>query len=175
MEKDRFFNVEREARRYHDEFWLDTIRFFRNSNEIYARYDEWKNKDRFYFIPLRLQMFYSIGGFGISMCNSPIYLGSFIRNTFKHEDLFTTPCPNCGRKLYPFGYNGSPLSGRVDLEATCPNCGWDEYVIVSGWKVRSEALKATQKEDEFRLLKAKIVHPRFKAASIQSLLEWLRR
>ncbi len=76
------------------------------------------------------------------MAEGPIYLGTFVRNTLEHPELFTAKCPKCGRTILPYGYNGSPLSGRVDLEATC-ECGWDDYVMVSGWRVRSEALHAT--------------------------------
>ena len=34
MTKDRFYKVEKEAVRTNDEFWLDSIRFFRNANEV---------------------------------------------------------------------------------------------------------------------------------------------
>ena len=108
------------------------------------------------------------------MADGPVYLGTFIKTTLGHEDLFTAPCPKCGRKLYPYGYCGSPLSGRVDLEATC-SCGWSDYVVVGGWKVRSDALRATQKADLWRLKKVQLFHPRFKAATIESLLEYLHR
>lgn len=174
MCKDQFFRVEQDALRRGDAWHLDTIRFFRNANEIYARYDEWKDNDRFYFIPLKLNMTYSISGHAIKMADDPIHLGTFIKNTFEHEDLFTAPCPRCGRKLYPYGYNGSPLSGRVDLEATC-SCGWSKYVIVGGWRGRCEALKSTQKADKRRLIMAKLLHPKFKGATIEELLDFLRK
>ena len=172
MCKDQFFRVEQDALRRGDAWHLDTVRFFRNANEIYARYDEWKDEDRFYFIPLKLSMSYYIAGHIISLADGPIYLGTFIRNTLEHEDLFTASCPKCGRKLYPYGYNGSPLSGRVDLQATC-TCGWRGYVIVSGWKVRSEVLKATQRVDELRLRQTLLSHPHFKAEAIETLLRYL--
>lgn len=76
---DRFAKVEAEALRLHDEFWLDTIRFFRHANEIIRRYDDWKDIDRFYFIPLRLDMAYHIGGLTLRIAEPPIYLGTFIR------------------------------------------------------------------------------------------------
>ena len=118
-------------------------------------------------------MTYSIGGHAIRMADGTLYLGTFIRNTLEHPELFTAPCPKCGRTLYPYGYNGSPLSGRVDLEATC-DCGWDDFVIVSGWRVRSETLKASQKQDRLRYVKFKALRP-FKgdASTIKELLEWL--
>ena len=40
---------------------LDTTLFYQNSPEIYARFDEWKDIDRFYYIPLYLEMTYSCG------------------------------------------------------------------------------------------------------------------
>lgn len=170
---DRFSKVEAEALRLHDELWLDTIRFFRNSREIYRRFEEWKDIDSFYFIPLRLNMTYSIAGHAICMADGPVYLGTFIRNTLEHPELFSATCPKCGRTVYPYGYCGSPLSGRVDLEATC-DCGWDDFVIVSGWRIRSEALKASQKSDRLRLAKFRVAESfGSKASTIRELLDWL--
>ena len=170
MCNDRFSKAEAQALRLNDEPRLDTIRFFRNSREIYRRFDDWKGIDRFYFIPLKLSMTYCISGHSICMSDGPVYLGSFIRNTIEHPELFAVTCPKCGRKLNPFSFNGSPLSGRVDLEASC-ECGWDSFVTVTGWRVRSEALRATQKADAWRLGSFKFAGR--KAASIQELLEWL--
>ena len=170
--KDRFAKVEAQAHRLNDAFWLDTILYFRNYREIISRFNDWKDIDRFYFIPLKLSMSYSIGGIIARMGESPIHLGTFLRNSFEHPDLFTTLCPKCGRALYPYGYNGSPLSGRVDLEATC-DCGWDDYVMVSGWRIRSEALKATQKSDSWRYRLFKLKGG--KSATIKELLDWLHQ
>ena len=175
MQQDKFSHVEQQALRTGDGQRLDTIRFFRNANEIYVRYADWKEQDRFYFIPLKLDMTFVLGGIPVRMANGPIYLGTFIRNTCEHEKLFTAPCPNCGHKLLPYGFNGSPLSGRVDLEASCPHCGWDDYVMVSGWHIRSEVLKSTQNADKIRLLKTRLRHPRFKASTVEELLNWLQR
>ncbi len=69
------------------------IRFIRNANEIYARYADWSKLDRFYFIPLKLDMTYVLDGIPVRMAEAPIYLGTFIRNTLEHKDLFTTPLP----------------------------------------------------------------------------------
>ena len=143
-------------------------------NEFYAHFDAWKDIDRFYFIPLKRNMTYSINGYRISMADDPLYLGSFIRTSLEHPDLFSFPCPHCGKRLYPYSYNGSPLSGRVDLEAECPDCGWKGYEMVSGWRVRSEALKATQKADRRRLRWVKLLHWRFKPADIEDLRKYLQ-
>lgn len=40
---------------------LDTKLFYRNSNVIYAQFEDWKVIDKFYFIPLYLEMTYSCG------------------------------------------------------------------------------------------------------------------
>lgn len=151
---DCFSKVEAEALRLNDELLLDTICFFRNANEIYRRFEEWKGIDRFYFIPLKLNMAYSINGYVVRMAEGPIYLGTFVRNTLEHPEMFSFKCPRCGKTVYPYGYNGSPLSGRVDLQGVC-ECGWSDYVMVSGWRKRSDALKETQREDRFRLAKFK--------------------
>ena len=167
---DRFAKVEAPALHLHDGLWLDTIRFFRNSREIYCHFDDWKNIDRFYFIPLRLDMTYYIGGLSLCMADGPVHLCTFIRNSLEHPDLFSFKCPKCGKTLYPYGYNGSPLSGRVDLQSTC-DCGWGGCEMVSGWRPRSVALKATQKSDSWRhrLFKLKGGRP----ATIRELLDWL--
>ena len=167
---DRFSKVESEALRLNDDWWLDTIRFFRNANEIYSRFDDWKSIDRFYFIPLKLNMIYSIGGHAINMADGTVYLGTFIKNTLEHPELFSFKCPKCGKTVYPYGYNGSPLSGRVDLQGTCA-CGWGGYEMVSGWRVRSEALKDSQKSDSLRRKRFSLLFG--KSASVQELLTWL--
>lgn len=38
-----------------------TILFYRNAGEIYARFEEWKDIDKLYFIPLYIEMTYSCG------------------------------------------------------------------------------------------------------------------
>lgn len=173
MKTDKFSLVERQALAAGDAVKVDTIRFFRNSNEIYRRFGDWKDIDKFYFIPLKLEMTYGITGHSICMAGGPLHLGTFIKNTLQHPDLFTAPCPQCSLQLLPYGYNGSPLSGRVDLEATCPECGWNSYVAVTGWRIRSEALKASQKVDRLRHLKARLLKPGFKASTVEELLKYL--
>lgn len=172
---DSFSKVEARAINQHDSFMLDTIRFFRNANELYRRFNDWKSVDRFYFIPLKLNMTYCIGGHSISMADGPVYLGTFIRNTVENPDLFVFRCPKCGKTLYPYGFNGSPLSGRVDLQSMC-DCGWDGYEMVSGWRKRSDALKTSQNKDKFRLAKFRF---RVKClmeqpSTIEELLNWLK-
>ena len=54
MDKNNFFK--KDALRPTEEQRLLTKPFYRNSNVIYAHFDEWKDIDRFYFIPLYLEM-----------------------------------------------------------------------------------------------------------------------
>ena len=117
-------------------------------------------------------MTYCIGGHSISMSDGTVYLGTFIRNTIEHPDLFSFKCPHCGETLYPYGYNGSPLSCQVDLQAIC-DCGWSGFEMVSGWRIRSEALKAAQHSDTWRrrLFKLKSGTP----STIHDLLDWLHK
>ena len=171
MSHDRFSKVEAQALHLHDEFWLDTILYFRNYHNIIHRYDDWKDIDCFYLIPLKLSLSYCIGGHVINMAEGPVYLGTFVRNTLEHPRLYTFMCPDCGKTIYPYGYNGSPLSGRVDLEGTC-ECGWDGYETVSGWRIRSETLKRTQQQDRWR---ANLRLRKKNTATIQELLDWLQR
>lgn len=170
MISDRFSKAALTAAHTQDPLRIDTLRFFRNANEIYRHFDEWKTNDIFYFIPLNLDLSYHICGHTVRMADGPIFLGTFVRNTLEHKELFCVKCPKCGKDIYPFSYNGSPLSGRVDLEAKC-DCGWDRSISVSGWRVRSDALKNAQLQDaeRFRSFQKKGLSP----ANIQSLLEEL--
>ena len=66
---------------------LDTKLFYQNSVDIYAHYDQWKDDDRFYFTPLYLEMTYSCGWVA-EIAPDPVWLGSFVRCTLEHQDLF---------------------------------------------------------------------------------------
>ncbi|MBQ6254075.1 MAG: hypothetical protein IJK05_05415 [Bacteroidales bacterium] len=153
---------------------LDTRLFYHNSGVIYTRFREWKDNDKFYFTPLFMRMTYSIGGIGVEFAPDPVWLGSFVRTSLSHPDLFAFNCPKCRRVLYPYRYCGSPLSGRVDLEGGCP-CGWKGYVIESGWFMRGEALRKQIAADKDRHDKYELIHPGAKSATIDELLAWLER
>ena len=146
----------------------DTQLFYRNAPEIYARFDEWKDKDRFYFIPLYLQMTYSCGWVA-EIAPDSVWLGSFVKNTLEHPELFLYQCPHCGKTVLPYRYVGSPLSGRVDLEYECP-CGKKGYEMVSGWRIRAIALRDQLESDKARNIKFKLLHPGAKAAPIEEFL-----
>lgn len=112
--------------------------FYQNAGEIYACFDDWKDLDKFYFIPLCMEMTYSCGWVA-EIAPDSVWLGSFARCTLEHPDLFQYKCPKCGKTVFIHRYCGSPLSGRVDLEGRC-NCGWKGYEMVSGWRLRAIAL-----------------------------------
>ena len=133
-------------------------------------FDNWKDNPRYYYIELGLDMAYCVGGIIARIAEPPYYLGTIVRNSLQNPELFSFSCPECGTTIYSHSYNGSPLSGRFDLSGVCPSCGWRGYVMQSGWKVRSEALKALQKEDRRRLARLRFWHPGFEPLPIEDLL-----
>ncbi len=155
---------------FSDEPRLDTLRFFRNAAEIYRRFDDWKDIDRFYFIPLELHMSYCIAGSAISMADAPVHLGTFVRNSLEHPELFSVTCRRCRRPMYAYSYNGSPMSGRVDIAAAC-ECGRHRTVRVHGWLPRSRALRAAQEQDHPRC--ERFMASGGSAATVEELLDWL--
>ncbi|MBQ8062877.1 MAG: hypothetical protein IJ230_02960 [Clostridia bacterium] len=165
--------VEQELIRPADPKRATTRLYLRHADALFSAFDSFKDKDRFYFIELALDMTYYLGGAPLRLADPPYYLGTILRNSLRNPELFSGTCPQCGRTLYSHSFNGSPLSGRVDLSCKCPDCGWNSYLIVSGWRARREALKAAQGEDRLRLLKAKALHPGFKAAGIEELLDFI--
>ena len=151
----------------------DTKLFYDNSVEIYERFGDWKDEDRFYFIPLYMQMTYGCAGIVAEIAPDPVWMGSFVTCTMEHPDLFQYRCPNCGRTVLPYRYVGSPLSGRVDLEGRC-KCGWSGYEMVSGWRTRATALRERIECDEARRRRCSSSHSETKAPTVKDLLEWLR-
>ena len=122
------------SRRTTEEQCLLTKPFYRNSNVIYAHFNEGKDNYRFYFIPLYLEMIYCLAGIVSKLAPDRVWLCSFIRCTLEQPNLFQYKCPKCGKTVLSFRYLGSPLSGRVDLEGYC-DCGWRGFESVSGWFV----------------------------------------
>ena len=171
MEKYDFFK--KDGVRPSEEQLRLTKLFYRNAGEIYARFDEWKDIDKFYFIPLYMEMTYSCGWVA-EIAPDPVWLGSFVRCTLKHPDLFQFKCPNCGQTVYPFRYVGSPLSGRVDLEGRC-DCGWDGFEMVSGWRPRAMALRDQISKDKTRFSRLMLFHSRVEVAMVEVLLDWLKQ
>ena len=167
MDKNYFFK--KNGLRPSEEQRLLTKPFYRNSNVIYAHFDDWKDIDRFYFIPLYLEMTYCIAGITSELAPDPVWLGSFVQCTINHPELFQYKCPKCGKTVLPYRYVGTPMSGRVDLEGKC-ECGWEGYEMVSGWFIRGEALRKQIAADKFRHGKYKLLHPGAKAATIDELL-----
>ena len=155
-----------------DEQLLDTELFYQNAVEIYASLNEWKDKPRFYFIPLYLQMTYSCAGWVAEMAPDPVWLGSFVSAILKHPELFQFKCPECGKTVFPYRTVGSPLSGRVDLEGRC-ECGWHGDVSVSGWRQRAIILREHISADTLRNRKFRLLHHKTAPATVQELLGWL--
>lgn len=151
---------------------LDTKLFYQNSAEIYACFDEWKDIDKFYFIPLFMQMTYSCAGWVAEIAPDPVWLGSFVRCTLEDPKLFQYKCPNCGKIVLPYRYCGSPLSGRVDLEGKC-ECGWKGFESVSGWRIRAIALRDQLASDKVRYRKFRLLHPGAEASTVEELLKGL--
>ena len=170
MDKNSFFK--KDGLRPSEEQRLLTKLFYRNSNVIYAHFDAWKSIDRFYFIPLYMEMTYCVAGIPSELAPDSVWLGSFVQCTLNHPELFQYKCPKCGKTVFPYRYVGSPMSGRVDLEGYC-DCGWEGYEMVSGWFIRGEALRTQIAADKLRHGKYKLLHPGAKAATIDELLAGL--
>ena len=171
MKKYNFFKTD--GRRPSQEQLLDTQLFYQNAPVIYARFDEWKDNDRFYFIPLYLQMTYSCGWVA-EIAPDPVWLGSFVRCTLEHPELFQYHCPDCGKVVHPYRYVGSPLSGVVHLEGRC-DCGWKGVEEETGWRQRATALRNIVASDKARSLKFQLLHPQTGASAVKEFVEWLRR
>lgn len=148
---------------------LDTKLFYQHSTEIYARFDEWKDNDKFYFIPLFMEMTYSCAGWAAEIAPDPVWLGSFVRCTLEHPELFQYKCPKCGKMVLPYRHVGSPLSGRVDLEGRC-TCGWKGFESVSGWRIRATVLRDQLARDKVRYRKFRLLHPCFHSSCTAFLL-----
>ena len=169
MEKYDFFK--KDGVRPSEEQLRLTKLFYRNAGEIYARFDEWKDNDKFYFIPLFMEMTYSCGWVA-EMAPDPVWLGSFVRCTLEHPELFQFKCPKCGQTVYPYRYVGSPLSGRVDLEGRC-DCGWEGFEMVSGWRQRAICLREHIDRDTLRNKKYRLFQHFARYFTVQDLLDYL--
>ena len=146
--------------------------YFRHASTLIAHYDDWKGKDEFFFIELRLDMAYVSTGFIARIANPPYFLGTIVRNSLLHPDLFSSNCPN-GHQAFAYTYSGSPLSGRVSQAMACPICGWNAWTERRGWHDRSRALKGTQAKDLERYRILKETNPDFKSADLRDLLRSL--
>ena len=173
MKEYNFFKLQGAVRPAPEQL-LDTKLFYQNSVEIYARFNDWKDNDRFYFIPLYMQMTYSCAGWVAEMAPDPVWMGSFVSAVRNHPELFQFKCPGCGRTVFPYRTVGSPLSGQVDLEGRCC-CGWHGDESVSGWKDRATALRDQLARDTFRHGKCKLLHTTARPATVQELLDWMKQ
>ena len=170
MDKNIF--IRKSALRPTEEQRLLTQPFYQNAKTIFQHFDDWKDIDKFYFIPLYLEMTYTVAGITAELAPDPVWLGSFVQTIRNHPDLFQFQCPDCGKTVLPFRYVGSPLSGRVDLEGYC-NCGWKGYKTVSGWFKRGEPLRNQMAADSLRYHKFRILHLRTRLTAVSNLLYFL--
>ena len=146
--------------------------YFKHAATLLREFNQWKDIDRFYYIPIKLNMAYFCVGWAAAVAFPPYFIGTILRNSIEHPDLFSTQC-ECGHQAYGYSYNGSPLSGRFDISHACPCCGQVTRTTESGWRIRSEVLKATQEEDMKRGRQMQFWHPGFEPATIQELLRYL--
>ena len=171
MKEYNFFKLQGAVRPTSEQL-LDTKLFYQNAVEIYARFNDWKDNDRFYFTPLYMQMTYSCAGWVAEMAPDPVWLGSFLSTVRNHPALFQFKCPKCGNTVFPYRTVGSPLSGRVDLEGRC-ECGWKGFESVNGWRERANALRDHFASDAFRHGKYKLFRPAAKPATVRELIDML--
>lgn len=116
MDKNQFFK--KDALRPTEEQRLLTKPFYRNSNVIYAHFNEWKDYDRFFFIPLYLEMIYCMAGIVSELAPDPVWLGSFIRCTLEHPSLFQYKCPKCGNTVFHSAMWAHPSTVEWTWKAT---------------------------------------------------------
>ena len=172
MDKNNF--IRKSALRPTEEQRLLTKPFYQNANTIFQHFDDWKDIDRFYFIPLYLVMTYTVAGITAELAPDPVWLGSFVQTIRNHPDLFQYQCPGCGKPILPYRFVGSPLSGRVDLEGYC-DCGWKGYKTVSGWFKRGATLRKQMAANVRRHAHYKLLHLNAELATVKELLELLNR
>lgn len=163
-----------ELRRQQLEYSTSITKLYsRHASTLFAHFDEWKGDDAFYFIELRLDMAYvASSGLIAEIAHPPYYLGTMVRNSLLHPELFACECPH-GHRAYAYTYSGSPLSGSVSQAMACPVCGWGQWIQRSGWHSRSRALTATQAEDLERLHCIQESDPDFHPADLRDLLRSL--
>lgn len=163
-----------ELRRQQLEYSTSITKLYsRHASTLFAHFDEWKDNDAFYFVELRLDMAYvASSGLIAEIAHPPYYLGTMVRNSFLHPELFACECPH-GHRAYAYTYSGSPLSGSVSQAMACPVCGWNQWIQRSGWHSRSRALTATQAEDQERLHCIQESDPDFHPADLRDLLRSL--
>lgn len=146
--------------------------YLKYADRLLGHFDEWKDFDRFYFIPIGLNMAFFCPGGATAIAFPPYFVGTILRNSLEYPELFAASCM-CGHQAYAYAYNGSPWSGRVDLSCACPHCGKHIEAIVSGWKSKSEVLKESQKAERWRIARIRLLHPHFEPAGIQELLRFI--
>lgn len=150
-----------------------TVLFESNAPAIFRSYEKWKDIPQCYFIKLRLNLgYYNTEGLAMWMADPPYWLGTIVRNSIEHPDLFGARC-SCGHQAYAYRYAGSPLSGSCSLNVACPECGWKGISLGSGWTIRRDVLQETQSQDKRFLGLLKQEEIDFKVADIRDLLRYI--
>ncbi len=62
--------------------------FFKHASILLSRYEQWKDIDRLYFIPMELDMAYFCCGGTFAVAYPPYFIGTVIRNSLEHPELF---------------------------------------------------------------------------------------
>ena len=145
---------------------LLTRPFYQHANEIYARFEDWKDINRFYFISLFLEMTYSNNGIVSELAPDPVAGGPSYRTPSTIRG-----CPSVARWC-PFRYVDSPLSGCLGLEGYC-DCGWSGFETISGWFKRGVAMREQLTDDKIRHSKYNLFHINAELATLDELSTWL--
>ena len=146
--------------------------YFKHASILLRKFGKWKGIDRFYYIPIKLNMTFFCAGWAEAVAYPPYFIGTILRNSLEHPDLFSTEC-ECGHQAYGYCYNGSPLSGRFDISHSCPCCGKEIHTSESGWRIRSIVLRETQAKDLKYGRWIQLRHQNYQPATIQDLLRYL--
>lgn len=125
MDKNQFFKKNR--MRPSEEQRLLTKPFYSNANVICQHFDDRKDIDQFYFIPLYLEMTYAISGIHAELAPDPVWLCLFIPNTLNHPELYQYKCPKVRqdgttyplRRLSPQRPRGSGRLLRLERLRIC--------------------------------------------------------
>ena len=114
-----------------------TVLFESNAPAIFRSYEKWKDIPQCYFIKLRLNLgYYNTEGLAMWMADPPYWLGTIVRNSIEHPDLFGARC-SCGHQAYAYRYAGwyeiDPETGEETLYNFGEPVTHDTYLILH-WK-----------------------------------------
>jgi len=143
--------------------------YYRHASTLFAQHRRWLHEEKYYFIELHLNMAYVSTAFIMRLADPPYFLGTMVRTSLLHPDLFQCRCPD-GHLAFAYAYSGSPLSGRIKQGMACPECGWNEWIDRTGWLTRSKALRKELARDQEYLARLKEKDPGFRPGDFRDLL-----